>query len=63
MLKGKLEYLGIDPKIIREYLVETLEVQKMMNADLTKNLDPIAFYRNELALVQVELLIAYLSLP
>lgn len=61
MLKEKFEYLGINPEIIRKYLEENAVICKTVNNDLAKYLDPIASCRNELILVQTELLIAYLS--
>lgn len=61
MLKGKLEECGINPKIIQQYLTECLEVTKEVNDGLMADIDPIAYTRTELTIVQVELLLLYLS--
>jgi hypothetical protein len=61
MLKEHLELLGINPRIIHQYLLECIEGTKGVNEELIANLDPIAYQRTQLTIAQAELLLAYLT--
>jgi hypothetical protein len=61
MLKEHLELLGINPRIIHQYLSECLNATKEFNEELAADLDPIAYQRTQLTIVQAELLLAYLT--
>jgi hypothetical protein len=60
MLTQHLQQLGINPRIIQQYLTECLEATKQYNEELAAELDPLAYQRTELVIAQVELLLAYL---
>jgi hypothetical protein len=61
MLKEHLELLGINPKIIHQYLSECLDATKAVNEELVADLDPIAYQRNQLTITEAKLLLIYLA--
>jgi hypothetical protein len=61
MLKEHLQQLGINPRIIHQYLTECINATKEFNEELVVDLDPIGYQKTQLTIYQIELLLAYLA--